>query len=364
MKFSAYQIELLLEDIQKEIFPMDKSSSEHLSLSDESIEGARKYLRAPKNLNLAWIRPSDISNLVEDRTVYEPVVDQVQQYRAGRFVDPIYLPKNSAPTFPLVREHKKENDEGSSTEEQFELKENRIDDVILDPNSDEQFLEEPNIQLLAQVQEKTIEKDDVKPDHIFAITSDEPLDDLINNSEEIREDLIEKEQMDYEEVDGNIKKLVDENTDKTTNSGSEDLKNASIPSDAESAVSLFDGIELDDEEEDDFDFESGGLQGDNDDDSDVVFGEGRIEKKSITRFVSNYPDSTIKFLLRKNLDGRPLPSGYEEIYQNWETRGLSRVKLRKYLFKVMEWQEFPDIPVVEVVKKIREKHFDMKEVKK
>ena len=92
--------------------------------------------------------------------------------------------------------------------------------------------------------------------------------------------------------------------------------------------------------------------------------EGRIEKKSMTKFVSNYPDSTIKFLLRKNLDGRPLPTGYDEIYLNWENRGLSRGRLKKYLFKLMEWQDFPDIPVLDVVRKIRERHFELKEKNK
>ena len=359
MKFSAYQIELLLENIQKEIFPMDKSSSEQLSLSDESIEGARKYLRTPKNPALAWIRPNDINNLVEDKTVYEPVIDQVQQYRAGRFVEPMYLPKNSAPSFPLVSERKKGNDKNPLPLEQKMVKDNKINNVIHNTNSDEYFLEKPNIELLAQVSENSIEKDELKSDDTFAITSDEPFDNLIDNSKKVPKDLIEKEQ-----IDGIINEPVEENIDKKNNSESEELENTSSPSNFDSAASLFDGIEMDDEQDDDFDFESGGLQGENADDSDVVFGEGRIEIKSMTKFVSNYPDSTIKFLLRKNLDGRPLPSGYDEIYQNWETRGLSRGKLRKYLFKVMEWQDFPDIPVIEVVKKIREKHFDMKEVKK
>ena len=127
-----------------------------------------------------------------------------------------------------------------------------------------------------------------------------------------------------------------------------------------------DGIEVEDDEGEgeDFDIDTGGLHGNIDDESDIVFGEGRIEKKSMTKFVSNYPDSTIKFLLRKNLDGRPLPTGYDEIYLNWENRGLSRGRLKKYLFKLMEWQDFPDIPVLDVVRKIRERHFELKEKNK
>ncbi|GIT63022.1 MAG: hypothetical protein Ct9H300mP21_05680 [Pseudomonadota bacterium] len=36
-------------------------------------------------------------------------------------------------------------------------------------------------------------------------------------------------------------------------------------------------------------------------------------------FVAHYPDSTLKFLMRKNLE-EPLPVGYEEIYSQWENR--------------------------------------------
>ena len=73
--------------------------------------------------------------------------------------------------------------------------------------------------------------------------------------------------------------------------------------------------------------------------------------------------SAIKFLLRKNLDGLPLPIEYEKIYQKWETRGLSRGKLKKYLLKLMKWKELPDIPMLEVLKIIREYLFDIREKK-
>ena len=69
-------------------------------------------------------------------------------------------------------------------------------------------------------------------------------------------------------------------------------------------------------------------------------------------------------MLRKNLDGRLLPIEYEEIYQKWENRGLSRGQVKYYLFKLMQWKEFPDIPVIDILRKIREQLFDMKEKKK
>ncbi|MED5436315.1 MAG: hypothetical protein VX545_10140 [SAR324 cluster bacterium] len=107
MLFSAYQIESLLEDIQQKIFPIDKSVSETMSLSEDAIQAARQYVRTPKKHDSAWITPGDIKALVEDQTAYDPVVEHVQQSRAGRFVIPAYVPENPPPSFPLVSDHTK-----------------------------------------------------------------------------------------------------------------------------------------------------------------------------------------------------------------------------------------------------------------
>ena len=79
--------------------------------------------------------------------------------------------------------------------------------------------------------------------------------------------------------------------------------------------------------------------------------------------MQSYPDSAIKFMFRKNLDGRNLPVEYEEIYFNWEKRGLSRGRLKNYLFKLMKWDNFPDIPILEVVKMIKDRQYFLKEKK-
>ena len=93
MLFSAYQIESLLTEFQQEFFPVDESASETLSLSEDAIQDARQYFNPPKNPSLGWISPKDIMGLVEDQTPYDPVVDYVQQSRAGRFVVPAYYQK-------------------------------------------------------------------------------------------------------------------------------------------------------------------------------------------------------------------------------------------------------------------------------
>ena len=331
MLFSAYQIESLLEDIQQKNFPIDKSASETMSLSEDAIQGARQYVRTPKNHALAWITPGDIKALVEDQTVYDPVVEHVQQSRAGRFVIPAYVPENPPPSFPLVSDHTKALRENDALQEQtpeMPLPEKNT-------SSTDESLEIPSaadVEALTDVEE--LVQDSAGDTEISAL---KPIP-----AEESAEELAQ------------------ESTDEQTQAETEESTKSKSAKSGISAASLFDEIEVEEEQDEEFDFDTGGLQGVIDDDSDVVFGDGRIEQNSMTKFVSNYPDSTIKFLLRKSLDGRPLPAGYDEIYLNWENRGLSRGRLKKYLFKLMEWQDFPDIPVLDVVRKIRERHFELR----
>jgi hypothetical protein len=332
MLFSAYQIESLLEDIQHDIFPIDKSASETLSLSDDAIQEARQYLRTPKKRALAWIAPSDIKALVEDETSYDPVVDHVQQSRAGRFVIPAYVPENQAPSFPLVSDHTKALRESAASQE-------KITEMAL-PKKETSLTGES-----------------------LEISSGEELETVTDAEELVQDSTSETEISALEQIpaDDSGEELAEESADEQTPTETEESNKFTSAESGVSAASLFDGIEVEDEQGEEVDFDSGGLQGDIDDDSDVVFGDGPIAKQSMIKFVSNYPDSTIKFLLRKNLDGRPLPVGYEGIYLNWENRGLSRGRLKKYLFKLMGWQDFPDIPVLDVVRKIRERHYDLKE---
>jgi len=277
MLFSAYQIESLLADFQQTDSPAGKSASETLSLSADAIQDARQYLRPLKRSPLNWVTPKDIRGLVEDISSYDPVVDNVQQSRAGRFVVPAYVPEIPAPAFPLVSDHTQMATESAEVEDKVSVS---VSEDISKENS------------------------------------------LIIETEKSSEE-----------------------SEESTNGES-----------AVSTASLFEGID-DEEHDEEHELEEEGLQGDNSEENDVVFGDGRIDQKSMSNFVAHYPDSTLKFLMRKNLDGRPLPVGYEEIYSQWENRGLSRGRLKKYLFKLMEWKNFPDIPVHDVVNKIREHQY-------
>ena len=296
MLFSAYQIESLLADFQQTGSPAGKSASETLSLSADAIQDARQYLRPLKRSHLNWVTPKDIRGLVEDISFYDPVVDNVQQSRAGRFVVPAYVPEVPAPAFPLVRDHTKMAPESKTTEQESSKS------PVTDENA-----------MTPEVNTESTEVEDKVS---------------VSGSEDISKEnslLIETEKSSEKSTHGEL---------------------------AVSTASLFEGI--DDEEHE---LEEEGLQGDNSEENDVVFGDGRIDQKSMSNFVAHYPDSTLKFLMRKNLDGRPLPVGYEEIYSQWENRGLSRGRLKKYLFKLMEWKNFPDIPVHDVVNNIREHQY-------
>jgi len=296
MLFSAYQIESLLDDFQQTGPPAGKSASETLSLSADAIQDARQYLRPLKRSPLNWVTPKDIRGLVEDISSYDPVVDNVQQGRAGRFVVPAYGPEIPAPAFPLVSDHTQMAPESETTEQESSESPVTEEDALMPEINTESAQVEDKVSVSVSV--------DISKENSLIIETEK-------SSEE-----------------------------------SEESPNG------ESAASLFDGI--DDEEHE---LEEEGLKGDNSEENDVVFGDGRIDQKSMSNFVAHYPDSTLKFLMRKNLNGRPLPVGYEEIYSQWENRGLSRGRLKKYLFKLMEWKNFPDIPVHDVVNKIREHQY-------
>ena len=95
-------------------------------------------------------------------------------------------------------------------------------------------------------------------------------------------------------------------------------------------------------------------------DSDVVYGTGSITDLAHRSFILSNPDSAVKFLLRKELDGRPLKSSQDEIYEGWQKRGLSRGKLRKHFLKIMEWDSVPELEVIEIFNKLKDKVYEIK----
>jgi len=91
---------------------------------------------------------------------------------------------------------------------------------------------------------------------------------------------------------------------------------------------------------------------------DVVYGSGPISDAATMHFVHKFPDSALKFLYRKQLDGKALTNVEEEIYQQWENRNLTRGKVKGYIMSMMEWKEFPKKPLYETWREIRDHIFE------
>jgi len=342
MQFSAYQIESMLDDFQQGNFPSDRSASETLSLSEEAINEARQHFTPSANRASVWKSPKEIIELIEDKTAYDPVVDFVQQSRAGRFVDPVYVPENSPPAFSLVTNYS-QHDRKRSEEEQEAQESNTAEKDLshsgLGSGTDQ-------VQDKVSVNEAETEKDISQSDQIN-ISSTEKVTDA-NSAKKSETDI--------------AKATDEESISEKSGQDAKNLFKSRQKRPTDSAAKLFENI-VDDEVDEEFEFDEKGLRGEDDGDNDVVFGDGQIDSKSISRFVKSFPDSAIKFIFRKNLDGRNLPAEYEDIYINWEKRGLSRGRLKKYLFKLMKWDNFPDIPVLEVVQRIKDRQYDLKDKK-
>lgn len=91
---------------------------------------------------------------------------------------------------------------------------------------------------------------------------------------------------------------------------------------------------------------------------DVVYGVAPISDAAVMQFVHKFPDSALKFLFRKQLDGKALTSADEEIYQQWEQRQLTRGKIKAYIQTMMSWKEIPKKPLYEIWRDIRDHIFE------
>lgn len=113
-----------------------------------------------------------------------------------------------------------------------------------------------------------------------------------------------------------------------------------------------------DEEDQEIEEDDSGLILVDSDETDVVFGGEKISKAALEKFIRQYPDSTLRFLLRRSLEGRPLSAEIEAIYYSWEKRGLSRGRLKKYLLKLMEWPEVPDLPILDLLQSLKDRIYE------
>ncbi len=339
MQFSAYQIESMLDHYQQESSPSDRSTSENLSLSEEAICEARQHFTPSVKHASIWKSPKEVIELIKDKTDYDPVVDFVQQSRAGKFVDPVYVPEDSPPAFSLVTDYSQHDRKSSEEGHESETTEKELSHTKLRSGT---TVVKDKVSLNEAETEKILS-------HLDQINISNTEKDTDANNSKITETNI-------------VKEVYEENIYEKSVKNTKDLTKTKKRSPTDSAAILFENIKEDDLGEE-FEFDEKGVHDEVNGDNDVVFGDAQIDSKSISMFVKSFPDSAIKFMFRKNLDGRNLPVEYEEIYINWEKRGLSRGRLKKYLFKLMKWDNFPDIPIFEVVQRIKDRQYDLKDKK-
>ena len=172
----------------------------------------------------------------------------------------------------------------------------------------------------------------------------EPVEKLITTEGNSSESLLVDDSSGTKDVDQKILNGEDKDLIKITDS------NISVNFDAE----------FENEEEIEFDEDKvHSMQQSGSDDTDVVFGSDIIRVPSMEKFVLQYPESALRFLMRQNIDGKPLPADIVLVHAGWEERGLSRNVLKKFVLKLMEWSDFPDLPFQDFYLQIRDRIFEV-----
>ena len=172
----------------------------------------------------------------------------------------------------------------------------------------------------------------------------EPVEKLITTEGNSSESLLVDDSSGTKDVDKKILNGEDKDLIKITDS------NISVNFDAE----------FENEEEIEFDEDKvHSMQQSGSDDTDVVFGSDIIRVPSMEKFVLQYPESALRFLMRQNIDGKPLPADIVLVHAGWEERGLSRNVLKKYVLKLMQWSDFPDLPFQDFYLQIRNRIFEV-----
>ena len=172
----------------------------------------------------------------------------------------------------------------------------------------------------------------------------EPVEKLITTEGNSSESLLVDDSSGTKDVDQKILNGEDKDLIKITDS------NISVNFDAE----------FENEEEIEFDEDKvHSMQQSGSDDTDVVFGSDIIRVPSMEKFVLQYPESALRFLMRQNIDGKPLPADIVLVHAGWEERGLSRNVLKKYVLELMQWSDFPDLPFQDFYLQIRNRIFEV-----
>ena len=338
---SPFQAESLLTEFLLEQGNFaGESPSEQLQLSQDAIRNAKERgVQNPPLKKPGWVNPGQILQWIEDRSPQDPVIDYEKQRRAARFVNNARVPGNPLPPFLRVQDHVgafRKKEPGAVSSAKTEKPEPKLTEKTPKPPLPDQKEEtEPVVMLEPEgLDEDLLHSLDLNEDE----ADPEDVPESVPEKPKTEETAQETKSKDKPAV------LVEEEEEKP-------VKKKEVPT----AALLLDF----EEEEEEFD-EDDGLSAEETDETDVVFGTGPITQASMIKFMHQYPDSVLKFLLRRNLDGRPLPGEFEKIYDQWQQRGLMRGRLKKHLLRMMEWEEIPDTPIHELVGEIRNRILDLR----
>ena len=185
---------------------------------------------------------------------------------------------------------------------------------------------------------------DLEPDETKFADESETTDEntVVNKDEKVfSEDSLEKSET-FSDEDGVYSKIKEMESEKN------------VVSSSFSVAELLNSVNKDEKIEEDSE-----LQQVDSEETDVVYGGKKITQASMEKFVHQYPDSTLRYLFRRNLDGKPLSTEIVAVHSNWEERGLLRERLKKYMRELMEWQEVSDLTALELLQNLRDRLYEL-----
>jgi hypothetical protein len=361
MSGSGYQVENVLAEFWRQRMPGFGNPDDRLRVSEEGFQLGRERGNGRQVPPSGYTQPTNILDRIADNSELSPEVEYEQQRRFGRFLVPAIIPPlPEANPFPQVQDHVGSYRKSVEVPEEeavtaetapppavaSELVTPAADteeplEMVLEPDlslgvEDDLDLLTPEIETPElSVADAMFADERKEPSAGEATVAAEPKAAEAEATSEITEVEAEAEPSEAEEESPEPEPVVA----------------------APSTAALLDAVD-DEEIDDDEDFEEG-LKDVPTDETDVVFGIAQITRKSIGMFVEAYPDSALRYLLRRNLDGRPLPPEFEAVHEQWTDRGLSRGRLKRHLLDLMKWEDIPDLPVHELLGEVRGRLFTL-----
>ncbi len=359
MSGSGYQVENVLAEFWRQRMPGFGNPDDRLRISEEGFQLGRERSNGRQASPSGWAQPTNVLARIADSSELSPEVEYEQQRRFGRFLVPVIIPPlPEANPFPQVQDHVGTYRKSIKVpEEEAVTAETTPTPTVApesgtpaaDPEEPLKLVLEPDLSLGAE--------------HGLDLLTPELEIPELSAADAMFADERKEASAGQATVAAEAKPTEAEAPPEITEVEAEaepSAAEAAVPEPepvvvAPSTAALLDTME-DEEVDDEDDFEDG-LKDVPTDETDVVFGAAQITRKAIGTFVEAYPDSALRYLLRRSLDGRPLPSEFEAVHEQWTERGLSRGRIKRHLLDLMKWKDIPDLPIHELLGEVRGRLF-------